>query len=445
MTRMVTDLNALRNWISVGVARMSVACVSLLGVLATLAWFDPLAAAVVAGVVAVCCLVAAALTPTLRARVREARRLRGSLAGNLGEKVFAFATVRHHGRVARESRRMLRQSRRMTDALVRRMRAAGLLRALPDAAFPLAAAGLVLVLGTRSAAGDGAPLVVTLLLLGMMMASLRDLLQAWDYRLSFEEGRRRIEQLLAAPRVREAREPGALEGEGPVGVTFLRVGVKGLLRRVLVRADAGDRVVVTGPAASGKSTLLALLCRLFDPDSGEIQLDRAPLAKLALEVLESDVRLVSPELPLLRGTVRANLDYGADTADPEAVARAARVCRLDVAGPGLPEGLDSEVREKGANLSASLRSRVALARALAARPRLLLIDDPVFFVDGEARAALDDALALAGATVVVVAPSARALSGADRIWRVERGRVREVRPPAARGAAGGVSPVPAPG
>jgi len=433
MTRMVSDLNSLRRWVSVGVARMSVASVAVCGILAALTYFDRVAAAVAGGLMLLSAALALGLTPALREQVREARQRRGRLAGNVGEKIFAFGTVRHHGGTARELRRLRRQSRSMTRSLVRRMRLSGVLRALPDAVFPLAIAALVFLVGVEGAAFSSGDLVVTLLLFGMLTAPVRDLAQAWDYRMSFLEGRRRIEQILSIPRLRESSRARALPGAGPVGVAFRGVGVEGVLNAVTAAAAPGDRVLVTGASGSGKSTLLALAARLFDPDAGEVAYDGIPLRQIRLSCVESGVRLVSPELPLLQGSVAENVTYGADADAPEWVERVADWCGLGASCEALPRGLDTRVEEKGRNLPAGLRARVALARALAAQPRLLLIDDPLFAVDPDALAALRSVLRHSEATCLLVGGDGAALPRIDRVWRLDAGKLCEAAPGSALG------------
>jgi ABC-type multidrug transport system fused ATPase/permease subunit len=436
MTRLVNDLNALKNWVSVGVARMAVASVALTGILAVLAWFDALAAAVAGTIVLLFAGAALGLTPLLRSYVREARRRRGRMAGRLGERVLSSDTVRHFGRTERERRALRSQSKRLIDALVRRMRISGLLRSLPDAAFPLTVAGLVALASWDAAANrvSGGDLVVTLLLLGMMMAWLRDIALAWDYRLSFEEGRRRIETILASPRVRESKRAVDLEGSGPVALELREVRVDGVLEGASLRAAAGERVLVTGPTGAGKSTLVGLVARLFDPDGGRILLDGRPLRGITLRSVHAAVQVVSPALPLMRGSVADNVAYGLAAEDPERVREAAALCGLGE-GSLMPEGLDKRIREQGKDVPDGLRARIALARAVAASPRLLLIDDPAFGVDAEAREALRRVLAASEATVLLVAPADPGGLAPDRVWHLEGGQVRESRP-SAKSAAG---------
>jgi ATP-binding cassette, subfamily B, bacterial len=427
MTRVISDLSSLRNWVAAGLARSAVAGVTLAAVLCALAWLRPHAALLLAAVVAVCGVAAAVLAPLLRGYVREARRRRGRLAGNLGEKMMATRTVQKLGRTEEELRRLRRHSEWLRDALVRRARASEALRVLPELAMPLAVAlWLAFARG-----GDAREAAAGLLMFSVLGGALRDLARALDYRLAFAEGRRRITQLLDAPRLREQRRPRVLPPGGPLGVELDGVSVEGALCEVSLAAKPGERVLVSGPPGSGKSTLLALASRLLDPDRGCVRVDGLDLRELSLDSLHDAVQLVSPELPLLRGTIGENVGYGAEDDDSEWIEQVAVACGLvseaaregGVPDADVPEeGLATRVDERGVNLSSGLRARVALARALVMRPRLLLIDDPTFSVDPLAAETLRRGCALQPATTLVVAPeSCRALAF-DRGWRLEGGR-----------------------
>lgn len=430
MTRLVTDLNAIKNWVSIGVARMLVAAVSVTGSLLALAYFSPYAAVAVAALVCVCVGFGALLTPALRHRVREARRRRGRLAGNLGEKVLAIETVRHFGKTRHERRRIKSQSRKLADAMVRRMEISGALRALPEAALALSAALVIYAASLDFGGGggvDGAVLAVSLLISGMIMTSLRDVAQAWDYRLSFEEARRRLNTVLSTPRLARASEGVDLGGGQAVALSFRDVGIEGLFAGLSAVAVAGERVAIVGPSGSGKSTLLALAARMFDPDQGHVMLDGIPVTELSLSSVRETVMLVSPEVPLLRGTVAENIAYGVAEVDEAALRRVADLCNLRAQDDGLPRGLDTPVDEVGRNISNGLRARIALARAVLAGPKLLLIDEPVFSVDARAQEALERVLASVPATVIL-ASSATDSPAVDRVWRLEGGRAHQSLP-----------------
>ena len=424
MNRMITDLNSLKNWVSMGVARMAVAAVSITGSLAALTYFNPVGGAAATMLVGLCVGSGWLLTPALRARVKHARRQRGALAGNLGEKVFAIHTVGHFGKSRREWVRLRGQSRRLAHAMVHRVQLAGVLRSLPDAALPLS---IALMIGlTAVSQSRVAELATTLLLLGLITNSLRDVAQAWDYRLSFEEAHRRLTTILAHPRLRDARHAKDVAGDGPVSLAFENVQVADVLTQVSVTAGAGEHVLVTGPTGAGKSTLIALAARLFDPDQGQVLLDGQHLRGVSLASIHRTVQLVSPTLPLMRGTVSSNIMYGARADDDrQIVSRVVELCGLDETSHLLPQGLATAVQEKGANMPEGLRARIALARAVAARPRLLLIDDPAFIIDAQAREALRRITTAHDVTALVVGIESDTPIPVHRVWHLNRGRIAE--------------------
>ena len=418
MTRMISDLDSLRNWVSIGVAHAAVASITICGLLASLVFFSPRSGAVIAAMVGLSLLGAWALTPVLRGYVREARRRRGRLANNLGEKIFAVRTVHHFGRTEQELDRVRSESQRLRDALVRRVRAARVLQALPDLMLPITIAALVVL--TAAALQSHHEVAITVLLLGRIAAALGELARAWNYRLSFEEGRRRIAEVLGGPRLLEARGAKDLPGQGPVSLVLDDVCVGDGLGPLRFAVDSGEVALVTGPSGSGKSTVMALAARLLDPDRGEVRLAGVPLPSIRLDSLHEAVQLVAPEVPLLRGSVGDNLSYGIGVDDEEWLARVIAACGLDQEPSLLPDGLETRVEEGGQNLPHGLRARLALARAAAARPRLLLVDDAAFVADPEAGAALERVVRLLGATTLVVAPEEKQLAlEPDRIWCLE--------------------------
>ena len=420
ITRLVGDLNSLRNWVSLGIARLVVASISVAGLLGSLCYFSPSSAIAVVGVVGVGLLAGALATPMLRQSVREARRRRGRLANNLSEKVLAARAVWQLGRAEHERGRIRRHSGQLRDALVRRARWSAVLRSSSEIAWPMA---IVAVLASSiAAARPTSELVIAVLLVGMIVTAMGQVARAWDYRISFEEGRRRIEETLAEPRIREARNPIALPGSGPVEVEFDDVGVEGTLSHVHFRAAAGECVLVVGPTGSGKSTLLALATRMLVPDGGAVRLAGVPIEQIELDALHAAVQIVSDDLPLLRGTVAENVGYAAPEEDEEWLRLVAETCGLSD-DPALAEaGLETRIEEQGANLPQGLRQRIVLARAIAVRPRLLLVDAPGLLMDPVSNSALERAVALSDATVLIVGSEHGAVPTVDQIWRLPEGR-----------------------
>jgi len=419
MTRLISDLNSLRNWVSAGIARSIVASITLVGVGVALAWTHPVALVALGVMVGISGASAWALLPILRRYVREARRRRGRLANNLGEKMLAAGTVRQFDNTRSELRRVRTHSLWLRDALVRRVRLAQVMRRIPRAAVPVAIAVLIGLAGPFDF--SAADITVSVMLLGLAGSSLSDLARALDYRLAFEEGRARIDDVLAARHLKEARKAVELPPGGPVSVRVGRVGVRARLDAGPFRASPGQTVWVTGPDGSGKSTLLALIARWLDPDSGRIELDDVPVRRLSFASLAMTVQLVTPEVPLLRGSVLDNLTYGFEDPEDEWVAKVCTTCDLGGSGGPREELMEMRVEEQGRNLPEGLRARIVLARAAVAAPRLLLIDHPVLLTDPKARVALRRIIDLLGCTALVAGPNGPPLVESDAVWRLDRG------------------------
>lgn len=418
MSRLVTDLNSLRNWVSLGLARMISSGVALLGLLATLAVFHPPTAGVMLAVVGALLFGNRLLLPALRRRVREVRKHRGRLANRAGEQILAALTNCHLGRQERELHRVFRDGRRLRDATVRRATVGAVLRRSPELGHGLAIVALLHVIASpalpKFEGASGA--AVMLFLIGLVIAAMRDLARAWDYRIAFEEGRRRVARLLSEPVVRVSPQARPLAGDGPVGVVFEAVQWHSDHLPWSFEAAPGERVVIVGASGAGKSMLLRQAARLLDPTSGRVLLDGLPLPEV--KDLHRVVQLVSPEVPLLRGTVRHNLEYGLDPGGTLTVQDVAEALGMLGESPLFPEGLNTWVAEGGHNLPAGARARSMLGRALLAKPRLLLLDDPAFLLDAGTGRVLRQALPLVRATVLLVGAEPPWPIVPNSVWRL---------------------------
>jgi ABC-type multidrug transport system fused ATPase/permease subunit len=231
---------------------------------------------------------------------------------------------------------------------------------------------------------------------------------------------------------------------GPLGVRFERVsfaygGEVDVLHDLDLTVEPGEIVAVCGSTGAGKTSLLNLLPRFYDPTGGSVLVGGVDTRDLPLAELRGDVALVTQRPVLFSVTLRDNLTAGREDADWDDVLAACEAAGVDTFGPNLPEGYDTLIGERGINLSGGQRQRVALARALVTGARVVVLDDPLSAVDTLTERRLVGRLrpALEGRTVLVATQRLSTVAIADRAVVLLDGRIVESGPPADLLRAGG--------
>jgi ABC-type multidrug transport system fused ATPase/permease subunit len=432
MLRFVGDLSALQKWATFGLARIVVAATATLGAMVALAVLSTRMALVV-GVVM---LVGTALTISrghpLRQASRRARHDRSTLAANVNEKIASMAVVQAFGRVVSERSRIEEEGRRLVESTVSKARVVGQLRGTADATAGVAWAAALLVGSAEIGAGRATPgtVAATMTIVGLMLSPLRDLGRVQEYWHDSRVSLEKIQRFMDLPSL-VAEAPNAVDlSPGPGQLSLEDIRLKRALRGVSAAADPGSAVAIVGPNAAGKSTLLAVIARLIDPDSGAVYLDGQDLAMVSIASARHAVGMVSPDQPLLRGTVLDNVMYRMPDASDEEVARVVSLCRLEEFASKLPHGMETKISEGGKGLSSGQRQRIALARALLGSPRLLLLDEVDAHLDAKAAEIVDDVIAQHSGTALIVTHRLERVAAADAVWHLRRGKLVESGPPA---------------
>jgi ATP-binding cassette subfamily B protein/subfamily B ATP-binding cassette protein MsbA len=223
-------------------------------------------------------------------------------------------------------------------------------------------------------------------------------------------------------------------GERPKGrVTFDMVTIgyapgSPVLRDISLDVAAGEHVAIVGPTGAGKTTLVSLVARLYDPAAGCVSIDGVDLRDVKLASLRANVALVLQEPFLLYGTVAENIAYGDPEANRESIEAASVAADAHGFVSELPAGYDTEIGERGATLSLGQRQRLSIARAILKNASVLILDEPTSALDTGSEASLMTAIEhlQEGRTTFVIAHRLSTIREADRIVFLERGRIVEV-------------------
>lgn len=194
-----------------------------------------------------------------------------------------------------------------------------------------------------------------------------------------------------------------------------------------LRIRAGQSQALVGASGSGKSTVIALIERFYDPISGKVLIDGKDIRKLNLNSLRLKIGLVQQEPALFASSIFDNIAYGVDSATLAEVIKAAKAANVHAFVSGFPDGYDTTVGERGVQLSGGQKQRIAIARAILKNPSILLLDEATSALDAESECLLQEALAslMRGRTTVIVAHRLSTIRGVDNIGVVQDGRVVE--------------------
>ena len=210
-------------------------------------------------------------------------------------------------------------------------------------------------------------------------------------------------------------------------VTFGYDPEKPVLMNLSFEVKPGERVAIVGPTGSGKSTLIKLIPRFYDPTSGRILIDGIDIRDVKIRSLRKHIGIVHQDVMLFAGTIKENITYGKPNASMKEVIEAAKAAGIHEFILSLPKGYETNVAERGVSLSGGQRQRIAIARTLILNPKVLILDDPTSNLDAETEAKVAEALKklVEGRTVFIVTQRLSTLRLAERILVLDNGRIVE--------------------
>jgi ABC-type multidrug transport system fused ATPase/permease subunit len=435
MSRVTNDLSALENFVTHGSALTAVDFMRLVGGSLILFVLDWRLAALVMIPVPILSLAFRHYNTKIRPVYRRVRARLGDINAKLQDNLSGIRVIQAFAREDVEYERFSRESERYYQARVKGIRYWSIF--FPAIRF-FAAMGTVIVLGAGSVM-----VVKGQLTLGTLVAFIAYITSIYDpinrltevdniFQEAIAAGERIFELLDETMEVRDA--PDAIElpviqGEMIFDQVHFRYGSGNqVLHAISFKMAPGEVVALVGPSGAGKTSIANLICRFYDPVKGHVTIDGYDLRNIKLSSLRRQVAVVLQDSFLFNNTVAENLYYGKPDAAADELMAAARAANAHDFIMQLPEGYETEIGERGVKLSGGQKQRLALARAILADPRILILDEATSSVDAEAEYLIQQALerVLKDRTALVIAHRLSTIRNADKIIVLDRGRIAEI-------------------
>jgi subfamily B ATP-binding cassette protein MsbA len=434
LVRLTADITAVEDFITGAVLGIVLDVVTLAGMLAVMFLLDWRFSLIALSIAPVLFAIAYRLMHRIKETARDVRKNESELASVVQESIVSARVVKAFAREDFEEGRVDRQSQASVDAALRARSVKARLSPLVDIVISVGTS-LVLYFGAHVVfSGRITPgaLVVYVLYLGKMYKPIRDLSKTADTMSKAAVSFERIGELLAIDHQVTDR-PGATPASRFNGrLAFEHVGFgyskdRPVLKDVTLVVEPGQRAAIVGETGSGKSTLIALIPRLYDVERGALRIDGTDVRHYTLRSLREQVSFVLQDPVLFHTSIAQNIAYGRPGATQAEILRASRLAHVDEFVSRLPLGYDTIVGERGDTLSGGQRQRIAIARAIIRDTPILLLDEPSSSLDAESEALIFKGLArlLEGRTSITIAHRLATVRDADVIFVLHEGHIVE--------------------
>src|SRR5437868_1753705 len=434
IVRMTSDIDAVQDFVSSALLGILVNVLTLLGMLGVMFYLDWRFTLISLAVAPALFILVYSFTRRIKNNARLVKKKEGEIASVVQESLSAVRLIKAFAREDFESRRLDEKSLESVETALLARSVKAKLTPLVEVTVALGTC-LVLWYGARLVlAGEisAGALIVFILYLGKMYKPMRDLSKMTDTVSKASVGFERIREVLdTESQVRDL--PGARRAppfRGRIqfeGVSFAYNREQPVLKDIDLVVEPGEFVALVGPTGSGKSTLISLIPRFYDPTEGRVGIDGVDIRSFTLRSLRDQISYVLQETYLFRATARANIAYGKPSASRSEIIRAAKLANAHEFIARLPEGYDTVIGERGETLSGGQRQRITIARAVIRDTPVLLLDEPSSGLDAESEELVFEALSrlMEGKTSIVIAHRLATVMRAQRIYAVEGGSIVE--------------------
>jgi ATP-binding cassette subfamily B protein len=434
ISRVTSDIDAIQSFISSELLDALINVLTLVGMVAVMFYINWRFTLIALAVAPVLAAVVYRYTRRIKKAAREVRKKEGEIVSVIQEVLSSIRVVKAFAREDYEQRRLQEQS---LEAVEIALRARSLKARLAPLVAMIVASGTSLVLwfGARMVmAGSlsAGSLIIFIFYLGKMYKPMQDLSKMTDAYSKAAVGYERIREVLDTyPDVTDV--PGAttakrLKGEIEfVHVNFSYEPNRPLLKDVNFKVEPGQVAALVGPTGAGKTTIISLIPRFYNPTSGMIKIDGYDALRFTQKSLRQQMSFVLQETVLFHAPIWHNIAYGKPGATRSEILRAAELANASEFIEKMPEGYDTLVGERGVTLSGGQRQRIAIARAVIRNTPILILDEPSSGLDAGSEKLVFDALdrLMKDRTTIVIAHRLSTIRSADVIFVVKDGQIIE--------------------
>ena len=434
ISRVTSDIDAIQSFIMQGLLGVLINLITLLGMVAVMFYLDWRFTLIALSIAPVLFLVVFTYTRRIKKAARAVRQQEGQITSVVEEVLSSIRVVKAFAREDYEVKRLEEES---LEGVELSLRARSLKAKLTPIVGIVVAVGTCLVLwfGARLALSgtlSAGVLVVFIMYLGKMYKPMQELSKMTDTYSKAAVGYERIQELLQMDNevkdvrraVRAPRFKGKVEFED---VFFNYVADTQILEHVSFTIEPGQLAALVGPTGAGKTSIISLIARFYDPIEGRVMIDGVDIRRYQQKSLRQQMSFVLQETMLFHAPVWRNIAYGKPEAPRAEIVRAAELANATEFIENLPDGYDTVLGERGMTLSGGQRQRIAIARAVIRKTPIIIMDEPTSGLDASSEKLVFEALdrLIEHKTAIVIAHRLSTIRKADIIFVVQDGRIAE--------------------